>query len=380
MNRAVRSSISCSAKEALARHSQSCRRRELHWTTSNAATPLPLPTQPGPPPKPPLPSASFQGEQVARKKGQAELRELGKQLKANPAKPSTALRKRFWKNVSVKNTSEGYQIMLDTRPVRTSSKRILTIPHEKHDLAVAVAIEWDHLVTAQQALKQQYVPLTSLTSRALDIAEADAKNDSSVRDSAVQLILGYLNTDTLLCWAPEKDAQSDTVQRIEASGPQTSSPPTSLRDIQIRTAQPILSFLTTYIWPGVDIHPSLSDNSIFPSPQPEMTIHVIRGWVSGLPAYELAALERGVLASKSICVATRILVEWSQEYADLRANWGSNSESYQPFSIEDAAEACNLEVSWQTRMWGEVEDTHDVDFQDLRRQLGSAVLLVHSGG
>ena len=267
--------------------------------------------------------------------------------------------------------------MLDSRPVRTASKRTLTIPHHKHDLAVAIALEWDHLVNAQQALKQQYVPLTSLTSRALDIFEADAKNDSSVRDSAVDLVIGYLNTDTLLCWTPEKDAQSETVQQIEASGPQTSPPPESLRDLQIRTAQPILGFLTAYIWPGVDIHPSLSDNSIFPSPQPEMTTHVIRGWVSGLPPYELAALERGVLASKSICVATRLLVEWSQEFEDLRATWVGKRGNYQHFSIEDAAEACSLEVSWQTRKWGEVEDTHDVDFQDVRRQLGSAILLVH---
>jgi ATP synthase F1 complex assembly factor 2 len=46
------------------------------------------------------------------------------------------------------------------------------------------------------------------------------------------------------------------------------------------------------------------------------------------------------------------------------------------FGIEEAAEASSLEVRWQTGQWGEVEDTHDVEKEDLRRQLGSAILLV----
>ena len=48
--------------------------------------------------------------------------------------------------------------------------------------------------------------------------------------------------------------------------------------------------------------------------------------------------------------------------------------------VEVAARACSLEVSWQTGLWGEVEDTHDVDKEDLRRQLGSAVLVVSGTG
>jgi ATP synthase F1 complex assembly factor 2 len=35
-----------------------------------------------------------------------------------------------------------------------------------------------------------------------------------------------------------------------------------------------------------------------------------------------------------------------------------------------------LEVLHQTEQWGEVEDTHDVDNADIRRQLGTVVLLV----
>ena len=101
--------------------------------------------------------------------------------------------------------------------------------------------------------------------------------------------------------------------------------------------------------------------------------------MAGLPAWELVGLERAVLAGKSLCVAARLICEWS-EY--LRLGGGSEGEGggRGRFGIEEAAEACSLEVRWQTGRWGEVEDTHDVEREDLRRQFGSAVLLVSGTG
>jgi ATP synthase F1 complex assembly factor 2 len=72
-------------------------------------------------------------------------------------------------------------------------------------------------------------------------------------------------------------------------------------------------------------------------------------------------------------VAVRLLVEWSQEFANLRGYQEQDGR----FGIEAATEACTTEVRWQTDMWGEVEDTHDVDREDVRRQLGSVILLVN---
>lgn len=77
----------------------------LHTTSANAATPLSHPAAPGPPPKPPLPAVTQPAERLARKKRQAELLKRGQELKTNPAKPGSALQKRFWKNVDVKETS-----------------------------------------------------------------------------------------------------------------------------------------------------------------------------------------------------------------------------------------------------------------------------------
>lgn len=177
------------------------------------------------------------------------------------------------------------------------------------------------------------------------------------------MVMRYLSTDTLLCWASDLGMHG----KLKNNAGQT------LREVQTRIAEPIIAYLTTHVWPGVEIRPVLAADSILPSPQPTITQEVIRGWVSGLPAWELAGLERAVLATKSLLVAVRLLVEWSQEFASLQRNQEQDGR----FGIEAATEACTSEVRWQTDMWGEVEDTHDVDREDMRRQLGSVVLLVN---
>ena len=64
------------------------------------------------------------------------------------------------------------------------------------------------------------------------------------------------------------------------------------------------------------------------------------------------------------------MAEWGQGFEGLRQKGGKR------FGIEDAVEACSVELRWQTGKWGEVEDTHDVEREDLRRQFGGVVILV----
>lgn len=256
----------------------------------------------------------------------------------------------------------GYHVLLDTRPVRTPTKDVLSIPSTKPQLAHAIALEWDVMTSARQALKSHMIPLTSLAARAADIDQEDAQGKTSTRERILNVTMRYLDTDTLLCWEPEEQEAKETKE-----GDQEAE---SLRQIQMKVAKDIIAYLSTKVWPGIEIKPVLDTNSILPESQPEATKDIIRNWVSGLPAHDLAAFERGVLASKSLLVATRLLVEWSENFRHLqRPDQGR-------FGIEEAAEASSLEVKWQTEMWGEVEDTHDVDKEDLRRQLGSVVVLV----
>lgn len=178
----------------------------------------------------------------------------------------------------------------------------------------------------------------------------------------------YLDTDSLLCWAPtaspDPPGYEDHISRKEKG----------LRQIQQDAALPIIQYLTERVWPGIEIIPVLEEDSIFPKRQPEGTREVIQGWITGLSAWELAGLERAVLAGKSLLGAVRLLVEWGSEMRDLRRVGGERGK--ERFGIEEAATATTLEVEWQTGMWGEVEDTHDVDKEDVRRQFGSVVLLV----
>ena len=84
-------------------------------------------------------------------------------------------------------------------------------------------------------------------------------------------------------------------------------------------------------------------------------------------------------------------MEWAEGFREIRERArqrqssgeegedGASAEGTR-FGIEEAAEACSVEVRWQTGRWGEVEDTHDVEKEDLRRQFGSVVVLVSGSG
>ncbi|EED12595.1 mitochondrial molecular chaperone (Atp12), putative [Talaromyces stipitatus ATCC 10500] len=339
----------------------------------------------GPPPKAPTPSAEFRND--PRRAGLE--RQKPSQQQESQTSPSTSspestttrvsqaktspLKSRFWKDVNVKESSDGYQILLDTRPVRSPTKAILTVPNTKRHLAEAIALEWDFLTSAQQALKQHLIPLTSLTTRATDIVQEDELGQQRIRQEIARTAMRYLETDTLLCWVPERGIHNPLSSAAVAPGEET------LRDKQVRVAKEIINFLTRTIWPGVEIKPVLDENSILPTPQDETTLETIRNWVSGLPAYELAGLERAILASKSLLVAVRLVVEWGEHFSSLQETLHQQYEEGKQvsrFGVEEAARASSLEVTHQTEMWGEVEDTHDVDREDLRRQLGSVILLV----
>jgi len=82
----------------------------LHTTASRNATPLPI-TATGPPPAAPVPAASQYGERVDRRRRQAELLRRGQDMRASQMKPGTAMKKRFWKDVSVQ-TDNGMLLRL----------------------------------------------------------------------------------------------------------------------------------------------------------------------------------------------------------------------------------------------------------------------------
>ncbi|KAI1472421.1 ATP12-domain-containing protein [Daldinia caldariorum] len=373
--------------------------RNIHTTPPAPATVSPIHGT-GPPPEPPVPAVDSATSRIERRRKQAELLERAQEIRrqSSPSSSSSSssltaagrkardanlLRKRFWKEVHVREVDGAYEVHLDARPLRRpDSKHVVRLPRSKPLLAAALAAEWDALVSAQQATRQHLIPLTSLVCRALDIADEDAAaagagvssspsspSSSSIREGLANMLLRYLDTDSLLCWAPpareEEEGRGDT-----------------LRDRQKRAAEEVVGYLTRRVWPGVQIEPVLDGESIVPRRHAEVTRQVVRGWIAGLSAWELAGLERGVLAGKGLLGAVRLLVEWSEGPVGVGAKEQERERGpgEKRFGVEEAARLASIEVDWQTGRWGEVEDTHDVEKEDLRRQLGSVVLLVTGTG
>ncbi|KAM3558914.1 hypothetical protein MY1884_003750 [Beauveria asiatica] len=349
--------------------------RSIHASAIAAANVAPV-VGTGPPPERPVQRTP--NERVERRRRHAEMLKMAKAIRsAKDGKQSASsssssagggsdlspTRRRFWKDVHVKEIDGALQVLLDARPLRhPNSKEIVRVPLSKPTLATALAIEWDLLTSAQQATRQHLIPLTSLVCRAVDVAADDALGErAAVRAAIAESVMRYLDTDSLLCWAPpagKLDLRNDAGE--------------SLRDVQKRAAEDTVGFLTTHVWPGVTVKPVLDGHSIFPAEQDEGVRDVVQGWVMGLSAWELAGLERAVLAGKSLVTAARFIAEWSGDAASLSKAVARETR----FSAEEAARVTSLEVDWQTSHWGEVDDTHDVNKEDVRRQLGSVILLV----
>ncbi|KAI1211914.1 ATP12-domain-containing protein [Annulohypoxylon truncatum] len=404
---AIRQQIQCSHPNATAtlplRAVVTRQQRNIHSTTPAPATVSPIHGT-GPPPEPPVPAADSATERLERRKRQAEILEQAQAIRQYKSSSSSsnksatpgskkeardnALRKRFWKDVHVREVDGAWEVHLDTRPLRRpETKDVVRIPLSKPLLAGALAAEWDMLLSPQQATRSHFIPLTGLVCRALDIADDDAAscasagggggsgsgsgsgkgiNEQKLREGIVKVLLKYLDTDSLLCWAPPPRHED--------------GPGESLRDRQKKATEEVVGFLTSRVWPGVTIEPVLDGESIMPRSHPEITRQIIQGWIMGLSPWELAGLERGALAAKSLLGSVRLLVEWSEGFVGAGVGDGASAGEGKRFGVEEAARLASIEVDWQTGRWGEVEDTHDVEKEDLRRQLGSAVLLVSGTG
>ncbi|EWC46818.1 hypothetical protein DRE_03830 [Drechslerella stenobrocha 248] len=168
--------------------------------------------------------------------------------------------------------------------------------------------------------------------------------------------MGYLDTDTLLMISPTR------------GGHMAGKGEKQLREIQLDAAQDMIEWVRESIPvpegdDKLEIILSDGDHGLLPNSQPDRTVNVIKDIISGFSVWELVGLERAVILSKSLLVGLRLVME-NRKYDSIR------------WDVEEAARACNLETDFQVEQWGMVEDTHDVNHVDLRRGLGSVVLLV----
>ncbi|KAE8214265.1 hypothetical protein CF327_g2305 [Tilletia walkeri] len=242
---------------------------------------------------------------------------------------------RFWKSVSVQahpaapapppgagELPAHYTIHLDKRALRTPSGNVMRIPIEQGLLAGLVAQEWHEQRTV---LKPHALPLTSLVARSIDGLTSD-----SVRKGVCEGLMHYLDTDTILFHEDE---------------------PHQLVRLQDERWQPLLDWTSSHFKTPITIYKSLFNTSQSPETRSVLLAHI-----QTMTPLRLAAFERAVLSSKSFLVALGLLEG--------------------KLSVDDASRAAEVEVASQIERWGEVEDTHDVDYHDIRRQLGSVSIVL----
>ncbi|KAJ9105624.1 hypothetical protein QFC20_004304 [Naganishia adeliensis] len=232
--------------------------------------------------------------------------------------------KRFWKTVGIMQQPDGtYWITLDGRPLRTPSGARLAVPANKKILALLIANEWEN---QKEALKAPGLPMTSLASRALDGFE-NVKNfegEINVREGVLNELFRYMDTDTTLLQTEHWDPLHALYKEHH--------------DIEIKTYDTLV----------------LGGGNRFK--QDETTKKVLRDIVNGWDSWQIAALERATYTTKSFLIAFALVSG--------------------KLTVDQAARAAHVEVSSQIELWGEVEDAHDVDYQDIRRQLGSVVCML----
>lgn len=291
---------------------------------------------------------------------------------------------KFWEKVDThyNETTEKYEIQLDGRTLKTPLGFPLALPKDKQIYANLVEHEWSHLPDLK--IKTNALPLTSIAARSIDLETVHIPGNENVEliskvgrlDDIKFNLLRYLDTDTCLIFT--------TIDEYEGK----------LRQKQNELYLPLIQehddFFTKW---GRDrkLLPTESDkinlryldcetDGLRGNQQTITTQNVVLDWLNHLPIYDLVALEKAILTSKSFLCGVSLLrsnvSSADKQFKLLQVNKSTVDDFYFK-SLEEIIELGNLETIFQTNQWGEVEDTHDVDKVDWMRNLSSAALLCH---
>ena len=103
-------------------------------------------------------------------------------------------RNRFYTSASVRETPEGFAVLLDDRPVRTPSRNVLAAP--AREIAETMAAEWE---AQRDVINPMTMPLTRLANSIIDGVTGRV-------DVVIEDIAKYLETDLLFYRAGHPDA------------------------------------------------------------------------------------------------------------------------------------------------------------------------------
>ena len=222
--------------------------------------------------------------------------------------------RRFWKEVSLEQSTSGHSVRLDGRPVKTPKRNDLALPTRR--LADSVVTEWEAVETTIDPAR---MPMTGFANAAIDHIGAD-------RGGFVTAIAAYGETD-LLCYRAAADE------------------PLAARQAEIwdrwldwARARYDVSFVIV--------------EGIMHQPQPEPTLAKLRTAVAARGTFELAAMAKLAHLSGSL-ILTLGLVERAGEADEV---WNA---------------AC-LDELWQEELWG-ADHWADKNRADRRAEFMAAV-------
>lgn len=203
--------------------------------------------------------------------------------------------RRFWKEVSLEQSTFGHGIRLDGKKVNTPGKAELVLPTLA--LADAVVAEWD---AGEEKVDPVAMPMTGFANAAIDKIKAD-------RDGFVDAIAAYGETDAF-CYRAD--------------------PGEALTGRQAQVWDPWIEWAQH----RYDVHFTIV-HGVMHQLQSKATLEALRAAVAARGTFELAAMAKLTHLSGSL-IATLALVERAGEAS---AIW----------------QACCLEELWQEEQWGE---------------------------
>ena len=225
--------------------------------------------------------------------------------------------KRFYKEVSVGDTEDGFSILLDGRPVRTPHLGQLVLANER--IADAVREEW---AAQEEEIDPLNMPLTRFANSSIDqVGAAPGK--------IVDQIVQYAGSD-LTCYRAED--------------------PDALQAAQSELWDPLLDWFHRET--GARLLPTAG---IMPLAQSDEALQAVRTYISRLSVPMLTGLNVATTASGSLVIGTA-------------AGLGH-------VSVEEAWAAATVDERWQRNRWGDDAEALDRE-QKLRADFETAVAFI----
>ncbi len=209
--------------------------------------------------------------------------------------------KRFWKETTVAEADEGFQVLLDGRGVKTPAKVPLVVPTRA--LADAMAAEWE---AQEDAIDPNRMPVTRMANSAIDKV--------AVQHAAVADMLAAYGDSDLLCYRA-----------------------TEPRELIARQAEhwdPVLDWAAKAL--GAHLVPV---SGIMHSAQDAASVESLTRQVHALDHFQLAAFHDLVAISGSLVLGFAV----AAKHLDQARAW----------------ELSRVDETWQQEQWGVDEEAHE---------------------